>query len=157
MFKKNIVLWFVLFGGYCQNGEYEKVIEMFREMEEKDFYCFGIVFKVCVGLVVVRFGKEVYGQYVRRGCCDNVIVELVLVDLYGKFGCVDFVICVYFKMVIRNMIMWNVMLFVLVQNGRGEEVVRFFNDMVKKGIKFDYISFIVVFIVCSYMGLVEEG
>ncbi|KAH0916864.1 hypothetical protein HID58_031310 [Brassica napus] len=157
MSKKNTVSWSALLGGYCQNGEHEKVIEMFREMEEKDLYCFGTVLKACAGLAAVRLGKEVHGQYVRRGCRDNVIVESALVDLYGKSGCVDSATRVYSKMAIRNMITWNAMLSALAQNGRGEEAVRFFNDMVKKGIKPDYISFIAVLTACSHTGLVEEG
>ncbi|KAJ0236200.1 Pentatricopeptide repeat-containing protein [Hirschfeldia incana] len=157
MSKKNTVSWSALLGGYCQNGEHERVIEMFREMEEKDLYCFGTVLKSCAGLAAVRLGKEVHGQYVRRGCRDNVIVESALVDLYGKSGCVDFATRVYSKMAIKNMITWNAMLSALAQNGRGEEAVGFFNDMVKKGIKPDYISFIAVLTACSHTGLAEEG
>ncbi|CAF2105155.1 hypothetical protein HID58_079057 [Brassica napus] len=157
MSKKNTVSWSALLGGYSQNGEHERVIEMFREMDEKDLYCFGTLLKACAGLAAVRLGKEVHGQYVRRGCRDNVIVESALVDLYGKSGCVDSATRVYSKMTIRNMITWNAMLSALAQNGRGEEAVSFFNDMVKKGIKPDYISFIAVLTACSHTGLVEEG
>lgn len=157
MSKKNTVSWSALLGGYCQNGEHEKAIEMFREMEEKDLYCFGTVLKACAGLAAVRLGKEIHGQYVRRGCCDNVIVESALVDLYGKSGCIDSASRVYFKMSFRNMITWNAMLSALAQNGRGEEAVSFFNDMVKKGIEPDYISFIAVLTACGHTGLVDEG
>ncbi|XP_010482199.1 PREDICTED: pentatricopeptide repeat-containing protein At1g03540 isoform X1 [Camelina sativa] len=157
MSKKNSVSWSALLGGYCQNGEHEKAIEMFGEMEEKDLYCFGTVLKACAGLAAVRLGKEIHGQYVRRGCCDNVIVESALVDLYGKSGCIDSASRVYSKMSSRNMITWNAMLSALAQNGRGEEAVSFFNDMVQKGIKPDYISFIAVLTACGHTGLVDEG
>ncbi|CAN8311121.1 unnamed protein product [Cochlearia groenlandica] len=157
MSKKNTVSWSALLGGYCQNGEHEKVIEMFREMEEKDLYCFGTVLKACAGLAAVRLGKEIHGQYFRRGCRNNVIVESALVDVYGKSGCIDSATRVFSKMSVRNMITWNAMLSVLAHNGRGEEAVTFFNDMVKKGIKPDYISFIAVLTACSHTGLVEEG
>ncbi|XP_010474980.1 PREDICTED: pentatricopeptide repeat-containing protein At1g03540-like [Camelina sativa] len=157
MSKKNTVSWSALLGGYCQNGEHEKAIEMFREMEEKDLYCFGTVLKACAGLASVRLGKEIHGQYVRRGCCDNVIVDSALVDLYGKSGCIDSASRVYSKMSFRNMITWNAMLSALAQNGRGEEAVSFFNDMVKKGMKPDYISFIAVLTACGHTGLVDEG
>ncbi|CAA7039430.1 unnamed protein product [Microthlaspi erraticum] len=157
MSRKNTVSWSALLGGYCQNGEHEKVIELFREMEEKDLYCFGTVLKACAGLAALRLGKEIHGQYVRRGCHDNVIVESALVDVYGKSGCIDSATRVYSKMSVRNMITWNAMLSALAQNGRGEEAVSFFNDLVKKGIKPDYISFIAVLTACSHTGLVEEG
>ncbi|XP_010457363.1 PREDICTED: pentatricopeptide repeat-containing protein At1g03540-like isoform X2 [Camelina sativa] len=138
MSKKNTVSWSALLGGYCQNGEHEKAIEMFREMEEKDLYCFGTVLKACAGLAAVRLGKEIHGQYVRRGCCDNVIVESALVDLYGKSGCIDSASRVYSKMSFRNMITWNAMLSALAQNGRGlvDEGRNYFALMAKSyGIK----------------------
>ncbi|CAN8295766.1 unnamed protein product [Cochlearia groenlandica] len=40
MSNKKTVSWSAILGAYCQNGEHEEVIEMFREMEEKDIYCF---------------------------------------------------------------------------------------------------------------------
>ncbi|XP_010482204.1 PREDICTED: pentatricopeptide repeat-containing protein At1g03540 isoform X2 [Camelina sativa] len=138
MSKKNSVSWSALLGGYCQNGEHEKAIEMFGEMEEKDLYCFGTVLKACAGLAAVRLGKEIHGQYVRRGCCDNVIVESALVDLYGKSGCIDSASRVYSKMSSRNMITWNAMLSALAQNGRGlvDEGRNYFALMAKSyGIK----------------------
>ncbi|ESQ46235.1 hypothetical protein EUTSA_v10000094mg [Eutrema salsugineum] len=157
MSKKNIVSWSALLGGYCQNGEHDKVCEIFRKMEEKDLYCFGTVLKACAGLAAVRLGKEVHGQYIRRGCRDNVIVESALVDVYGKSGCIDSATRVYSRMSVRNMITWNAMLSALAQNGRGEEAITFFNDMVQKGMKPDYISFIAVLTACSHTGLVDEG
>lgn len=44
-----------------------------------------------------------------------------------------------------------------VQNGRGFEAVGLFDQMVKEGFKFDYISFVGVIFVCSYVGLVDKG
>lgn len=65
-----------------------------------------------------------------------------------KSGCIDFGTRVYSKMAVRNMITWNAMLSALVQNGRGEEAVSFFNCMVRKEIKPDYISLIALLTAC---------
>ncbi|XP_010556824.1 PREDICTED: pentatricopeptide repeat-containing protein At1g03540 isoform X1 [Tarenaya hassleriana] len=157
MSEKNSVSWSALLGGYCQNGEHRMVIEMFREMEEKDLYCFGTVLRACAGLAAVRHGKEVHCQYIRRGGYKNVIVESALVDVYAKSGCDDFALRVFSKMSVRNLITWNTMLDGLSKNGRGEEAVMFFEVMVKEGIEPDYISFVGVLSACKHTGLVEEG
>ncbi|KAJ0052847.1 hypothetical protein Pint_02185 [Pistacia integerrima] len=84
MLVKNSVSWSALLGGYCQNGNFESVIRIFREMEVTDLYSFGTVLRACAGLAAVRLGKELHCQYVRRGGWRDVVVESALVDLYAK-------------------------------------------------------------------------
>ncbi|XP_060672855.1 pentatricopeptide repeat-containing protein At1g03540 isoform X1 [Ziziphus jujuba] len=154
---KNSVSWSVLLGVYCQNGYHESVIEIFREMEEADLYCFGTVLRACAGLAAVRQGKEVHCQYVRRSGWRDVIVESALVDLYAKCGCIDFARRVFIHMQVRNLITWNSMICGFAQNGSGREALEIFNEMIAEGIKPDYISFIGVLFACSHTGLVDQG
>lgn len=155
--KKNSVSWSALLGVYCQAGDFESVIKLFREMEETDLYCFGTVLRACAGLAAVQHGKEVHCQYVRRSSWRDVIVESALVNLYAKCGCIDFARSVFMQMLVRNLITWNSMICGFAQNGQGEEALRIFDDMIKEGMKPDYISFIGVLFACSHAGLVDQG
>ncbi|XP_050205839.1 pentatricopeptide repeat-containing protein At1g03540 [Mercurialis annua] len=154
---RNSVSWSALLGGYCQNGDFESVIRIFREVGEADLYSFGTVLRACAGLAAVRRGKEVHCQYVRRGGWRDVIVESALVDLYAKCGCIDFAHRIFAKMSVRNLITWNSMICGLAQNGGGQEALKMFDDMIKEGTKPDYITFIGVLFACSHTGLVDEG
>ncbi|KAJ0111683.1 hypothetical protein Patl1_02189 [Pistacia atlantica] len=51
MLVKNSVSWSALLGGYCQNGNFESVIRIFREMEVTDLYSFGTVLRACAVLL----------------------------------------------------------------------------------------------------------
>lgn len=157
MVQKNSVSRCALLGVYCQNKKFETVIQLFREMEERDIYSFGTVLRACAGISAVRQGKEVHCQYMRRGGWRCVIVESALVDLYAKCGCINFAKRVFVQMPVRNTITWNSMICGLAQNGRGEEALEIFNDMIREGTKPDYISFIGVLFACSHTGLVDEG
>ncbi|XWS68597.1 hypothetical protein CRYUN_Cryun04dG0104100 [Craigia yunnanensis] len=154
---KNSVSWSALLGVYCQNKNYESVIRIFREMDKADLYCFGTILRACAGLAAVRQGKEVHCQYVRRGGWRDVIVESAIVDLYAKCGCIDFAHRIFVQMSNRNLITWNSMIYGFAQNGRGGESLGIFDEMIKEGIKPDYISFIGVLFACSHTGLVDEG
>ncbi|PRQ53042.1 putative tetratricopeptide-like helical domain-containing protein [Rosa chinensis] len=154
---KNSVSWSALLGVYCQAGEFESVIKHFREMEEADLYCFGTVLRACAGLAAVQHGKEVHCQYVRRCGWRDVIVESALVNLYAKCGCIDFARSVFIQMLVRNLITWNSMICGFAQNGQGEEALGIFDEMIKEGMKPDYISFIGVLFACSHAGLVDQG
>lgn len=157
MSKRNSVSWSALLGVYCQNGDFEKVVNLFREMKEVDLYSFGTVIRACAGLAAVTQGKEVHCQYVRKGGWRDVIVESALVDLYAKCGCIDFAYRIFEQMPTRNLITWNSMIRGFAQNGRGGIAIQIFEDMIKEGIKPDYISFIGVLFACSHTGLVDQG
>ncbi|KAJ6758134.1 hypothetical protein OIU74_027261 [Salix koriyanagi] len=123
---KNTISWTALLGGYCQNGDFESVIRIFREGEKADTYSFGTVLRACSGLAAVRQGKEVHCQYVRRCCWRDVVTESALVDLYAKCGCIDFAYRIFVRMSVRNLITWNSMIYGFAQNGRGGEVLQLF-------------------------------
>ncbi|KAK4769902.1 hypothetical protein SAY87_030434 [Trapa incisa] len=157
MANRNSVSRCALLGAYCQNKKFETVLQLFRKMEDRDIYSFGTVLRACAGIAAVRQGKEVHCQYMRRGGWSNVIVESALVDLYAKCGCIDFAQRVFVHMEVRNAITWNSMICGLAQNGRAEEALQIFHDMIQEGTKPDYISFIGVLFACSHTGLVDEG
>ncbi|KAF4380896.1 hypothetical protein G4B88_028269 [Cannabis sativa] len=157
MMVKNSVSWSALLGAYSQNGQFESVFKLFKMMEKFDLYSFGTVIRACAALAAVRQGKEVHCQYVRRGGWRDVIVESALVDLYAKCGCIDFAYSVFVQMQVRNLISWNSMICGLAQNGRGQEAIDLFEDMIENDIKLDYISFVGVLFACSHSGLVDQG
>ncbi|GMH07218.1 hypothetical protein Nepgr_009058 [Nepenthes gracilis] len=157
MHNKNSVSCCALLGGYCHNGDFKSVIELFRIMEVYDLYSFGTVLRACAGLAAVRQGKEVHGQYLRKGGWRHVIVESALVDLYAKSGRIDYAQRVFVHMSVKNLITWNSMICGFAQNGRGDEAVDVFNRMVEEGVKPDYISFVGVLFACSHAGLVDQG
>lgn len=157
MTKRNSVSWCALLGGYCQKGDFDTVIELFRQMEEIDLYSFGTIICACAGLAAVRQGKEVHCQYLRKHGCQYVIIESALIDLYAKCGCIDFASRLFLQMQIRNLITWNSIISGFAQNGRGLDAIRMFNDMINEGMKPDSISFIGVLFACSHAGLVNEG
>lgn len=154
--RKNSVSWTALLGGYCRKGEFEVVLELFRSME-KDLYSFGTLLRACAGLAAEKHGMEAHCQYLKRGSWRDVVVESALVDLYAKCGRVDFALRIFLKMDMKNLITWNSMIGGFAQNGRGGEAVRIFDQMVREGVKPDYISFIEVLFACSHSGLVQEG
>ncbi|XP_042477960.1 pentatricopeptide repeat-containing protein At1g03540 [Macadamia integrifolia] len=158
MATKNSVSWCAMLSGYCQNGDLKSVIELFRMMEKQDdLYSFGTVLCACAGLTAVRLGKEVHCQYLRRGGWRDVVVESALIDLYAKCGCINYAHTIFVEVPVRNLVTWNSMICGLAQNGRGEEALRLFDEMVKEGVKPDYISLVGVLFACSHTGLVDQG
>ncbi|KAJ1259885.1 hypothetical protein BS78_10G190100 [Paspalum vaginatum] len=156
---RNAVSWCALLGGYCQSGEHEKVLSLFRLMDivDNDWYCLGTLLRSCAGLSAVKLGKEIHCRFMRMRGCRDVIVESALVDLYAKCGAVEYAYSVFERSSVRNMITWNAMICGFAQNGHGKRAISLFNEMVREGVKPDYISFIGVLFACCHTGMVEEG
>lgn len=155
--QKNKISRTALLGVYCQNNNFETVIQLFRDFGGADLYSFGIVLKACSAMAAVNQGKEIHCQYVRRGGWRDVITESALVYLYAKSGCIDFAYRIFVRMPFKNLITWNSMIYGFAQNGRGTESILIFDSMIKDGVKPDAISFIGVLFACSHSGLVNEG
>ncbi|KAL2998153.1 hypothetical protein AAZX31_09G081700 [Glycine max] len=156
--EKNEVALTAMLGVYCHNGECGSVLGLVREWRSMvDVYSFGTIIRACSGLAAVRQGNEVHCQYVRRGGWRDVVVESALVDLYAKCGSVDFAYRLFSRMEARNLITWNAMIGGFAQNGRGQEGVELFEEMVKEGVRPDWISFVNVLFACSHNGLVDQG
>ncbi|KAL5224087.1 hypothetical protein ABZP36_010726 [Zizania latifolia] len=154
---RNEVSWCALLGGYCQNGDYEKVLALFREMDMGVWYSFGTVLRACAGLSSVKPGKEIHCRFLRMGAGRDVIIESALVDLYAKCGAVDYAYSVFEASTVRNTITWNAMIGDFAQNGHGERAISLFNRMVREGVRPNYISFIGVLFAFSHTGMVEQG
>ncbi|XP_020218505.1 pentatricopeptide repeat-containing protein At1g03540 [Cajanus cajan] len=154
---RNWVSWTAMLGVYCHNGEFESVLGLVREWGVADVYSFATILRGCSGLAAARQGKEVHCQYVRKGGWRDVVVESALVDLYAKCGSVDFAHRLFMRMEERNLITWNAMIGGFAKNGRGEEAVELFEEMVREGMRPDGISFVNVLFACSHNGLVDQG
>ncbi|MFS8031190.1 putative tetratricopeptide-like helical domain superfamily [Helianthus anomalus] len=157
MASPNSVSRCALLAGYCQKGDFNTVVELFRAMNEVDLYSFGTIIRACAGLTAARHGKEIHCHYLRKHRCQCIVIESALVDLYSKCGCVDFAYRVFKRMQTRNLITWNSIVSGFAQNGQGADAIHMFNDMIDEGVKPDSISFIGVLFACSHAGLVDEG
>ncbi|PKA52221.1 Pentatricopeptide repeat-containing protein [Apostasia shenzhenica] len=155
---RNAVSWCALLGGYCQSGNYNTVIDIFREMDLEDYdYCFGSVLRSCTSLSAVMLGKELHCYFLKTRSWKNVVVESALIDLYAKCGLVDYAHRVFVAASTRNLITWNAMICGFAQNGRADRALEVFDEMLKRGWRPDYVTFVAVLFACSHKGMVEEG
>ncbi|PKU85181.1 pentatricopeptide repeat-containing protein At1g03540 [Dendrobium catenatum] len=158
MENKNAVSWCALLGGYCQNGDFKAVLDLFQAMDADDNqYSFSTVLRACAGLSAVMQGKELHCHFLRIKGGRNVVIESALVDLYAKCGLVSYAHRVFSNAITKNLITWNAMICGFAQNGQAGQAIEMFNDMIKGGTRPDYVTFVAVLFACSHTGMVEEG
>ncbi|OMO92823.1 hypothetical protein COLO4_17296 [Corchorus olitorius] len=160
--EKNPVSWTALISGYARNGMGNKALELFTRMifcrVRPDQFTFSSCLCACANIASLAHGKQIHACLIRTNFRPNMIVISSLIDMYSKCGSLS-VGRMIFDLTDnkRDPIVWNTMISALAQHGHGKEAVKIFHDMVRKGLKPDRTTFLVIINACSHSGLVEEG
>uniref|UniRef100_A0A2P2PJQ0 Pentatricopeptide repeat-containing protein n=1 Tax=Rhizophora mucronata TaxID=61149 RepID=A0A2P2PJQ0_RHIMU len=110
-----------------------------------------------LSLLPVERGTLVHALVIKSGLELDAIVASTLVEMYFKFGLVDFAVEIFNKMVQRDLISWNTMIMGLADNGRVVETLDTFRELLEKGPLPDQITLVGVLLACQYGGLVEDA
>eukprot|EP01018_Ginkgo_biloba_P018940 Gb_33111 [translate_table: standard] len=155
------VSWNAMIAGYTQNMQGEEALKLFQQMKQvgtkPSRFTFSSILSACGSLAVVEQGKQVHSEIIRTGFDSNVFVESALVDMYAKCGSIEEARQVFDKMQDRNTVSWTAMITGYAQNGRGNDALQLFEQMLLGGMKPDHISFVGVLSACNHAGLVDEG
>ncbi|XP_012489585.1 pentatricopeptide repeat-containing protein At5g39680 [Gossypium raimondii] len=158
---KNVVVWTGIMAAYFQNGCFEEALNLFSEMKIGDVspngFTFAVMLNSTAGLSALRHGNVLYGEIVKSGFKDHVIVGNALINMYAKCGDIEAASKVFLDMMYRDCITWNAMICGYSHHGLGKEAMALFNDLLAAGECPNYVTFVGVLSACSHLGLVKEG
>nr|XP_010327423.1 pentatricopeptide repeat-containing protein At4g14170-like [Solanum lycopersicum] len=164
---KNTVCVNVILSGYAEAKMWMEGMALVRKMPCLnlclDDFTFSAALRACVGLSAFELGKQIHGCVIRKvhDMESNEFLQSLLIDMYGKCGSVEKARHV-FDMVgfrygerKRDVVLWTSMLSVCGRNGKFEEAINLFDDMVMEGIKPDGVALLTVLSACSHTGHVS--
>ncbi|EPS66401.1 hypothetical protein M569_08375, partial [Genlisea aurea] len=159
---KNTVCVNALMSGYAGMNIWDSIIELFKRMAllnlDADNFTLSMVLKACCGLSALELGKQVHANIMRSGVEDDVFLQSLLIETYGRCGVVD-----YAKKAFdvggrkKDVILWTCMLGVYGRMGKYSEVTNLFGKMVSEGVIPDGVAFLSVISACRYTGQVNLG
>ncbi|KAI6681901.1 hypothetical protein NL676_035782 [Syzygium grande] len=153
MVDKNVVSWNTMISGYVINGNPDKCVDLFREMQltgcKPD--------QITVSNVLRAYFQ--CGHVVEAGKLPMVLPSLVcaLVDMYSSCGVIADARFIFNRMTSRNVVSWNAMIGGYAQNGQDLEALRLYEEMLQGNMKPDIITFIAVLSSCGHANLMEQG
>ncbi|KAJ0045546.1 hypothetical protein Pint_05559 [Pistacia integerrima] len=161
---RNVVTWTVMIGGYSQHGEANDALRLFAQMVQQDrsvkpnAFTLSCVLMACARLAALRFGREIHGFVLRNQYESNILfVANSLLDMYSKSGDINTARVVFDNMLQRNAVSWTSLMTGYGMHGHGGEVLQLFDEMKKKGLVPDGVTFLVVLYACSHSGMVDQG
>ncbi|KAF1859732.1 hypothetical protein Lal_00010316 [Lupinus albus] len=160
--QRNVVSWNTLIAGYAALGRVSETLDSFRIMQREEGTGFSwvtltTVLPICAQLTTLLSGKEMHGQIVKSRKKPDVPLLNSLMDMYAKCGAISYCEKVFDRMHSKDLTSWNTMLGGYSVNGRIEEAIALFEEMIRFGIRPDGISFVALLSGCSHSGLTNEG
>lgn len=157
----DIVCWNSMLAGLSLNSLDREAFTFFQQMLRKGMlpteFSYATVLNCCSSLSSLSQGRQAHGSIVKNGHATDVYVGTALIDMYCKCGDVDGARQFFDTMPCKNTVTWNEMIHGYAQNGRGEDAVNLFGEMIEANFKPDCITFVAVLTACSHSGLVDAG
>ncbi|KAL4570433.1 hypothetical protein LXL04_026085 [Taraxacum kok-saghyz] len=158
MSERDTVCWNSMITGFCQNGEPEKAIELFREMDVKyDSVTISSVLSACANLPLLSFGKAIHGIMIRGAMNNDLYAESALIDMYAKCGNLESARTVFDIMEKKSEVSWNSIISAYGNHGRLQQCLSLFHQMEGSGYLPDHVTFLAIISACDHSGLVDEG
>lgn len=155
------VAWTTMISGCVENGDEGRSLYIYHQMRQSgvqpDEYTFATLVKASSCLTALEQGKQIHADVIKLDCSLDPFVATSLVDMYAKCGNIEDAYCLFRRMVVRNIALWNAMLVGLAQHGNAEEALNLFRVMKSKNVEPDGVTFIGVLTACSHSGLVSEA
>ncbi|CAE6185745.1 unnamed protein product [Arabidopsis arenosa] len=158
----DIACWNSMISGLRRNMLDTKALMLFRRMHQTGVLfpnetSFATVLSSCSKLCSLLHGRQFHGQVVKSGYVSDSFVETALTDMYCKCGEIDSARQFFDTVLRKNTVIWNEMIHGYAHNGRGDEAVDLYREMISAGEKPDGITFVSVLTACSHSGLVDTG
>ncbi|WRX30018.1 Pentatricopeptide repeat - like 10 [Theobroma cacao] len=149
--ERDTVSWNALLTSYAQHHRSEQAMTFFNEMQWESRPCkftFGTLLAACANMFALNHGKQIHGFMIRNGYELDMVIRGALVDMYCKCRCVLYALAIFKEAALRDVVLWNTMIFGCCHNGRGREVLELVGLMEEEGVKPDHVTFQGILLAC---------
>ncbi|CAN7009951.1 unnamed protein product, partial [Brassica oleracea var. botrytis] len=159
--ERDVALWTSIISGYVQNSDNEEALILYCGMKAEGIIpnepTMASVLKACSSLATLELGKQVHGHTIKHGFSLEVPIGSALSTMYSKCGSLEDGSLVFQRTPNKDVVSWNAMISGLSHNGRGDEALELFEEMLAVGTEPDDVTFVNVISACSHKGFVERG
>ncbi|EFJ08446.1 hypothetical protein SELMODRAFT_131810 [Selaginella moellendorffii] len=150
---KNVVCWNVMIAAYAQNGHFSEALELYYDMNLKpDRVTFLNVLHACT----LESGRLIHQDVVSAGLERDKFVGNALVNMFGKCGSLSDAKRVFDRIAFRDVISWNALMSVYIQQGHRKEAFELFKRMDKAGLQPNSVTYLSLLPACSSLEQLRE-
>lgn len=132
-----LACWNAALSACIHHGHFSDVLELLHDMKSEactfDAITTVNILSFCTHQLDLEAGKVVHGHILRRKLENDVFVASSLLELYIKCGLLHVACYLFSKMIVKNLVSWNIMIHGCVQNRFPRTSLRFFYLMQQNG------------------------
>lgn len=159
--EKNSFTWNAIVNSFAFKGFNRDAFHTFRIMIDKGIELNSMtvssVLPVLVELALFDKGREIHGFSVRVGLDAEISVANSLIDMYAKSGNSVDASNLFYRMDLRDIVSWNIMVANYAQNGLELEAIEFVRQMKVHGLVPNSVTFTNVLPACARMFALQIG
>ncbi|CAA7055249.1 unnamed protein product [Microthlaspi erraticum] len=162
MAERDLVSWNSLISGYSGRGYFGKCFEALSKMRSEVGFRFRpnevtflSMISACVHGKSREEGRWIHGLVMKSGFLEEVKVVNALINWYGKTGDLTSSCKLFEDLSVKNLVSWNTMIAIHLQNGLAEDGLDYFNMSRSVGNMPDQAAFLAVLRVCEAIGAVK--
>ncbi|KDP44009.1 hypothetical protein JCGZ_05476 [Jatropha curcas] len=165
--RRTIYVYNAHFRALTLAGHGEEVLRLYRRINSlgipSDRFTYTYVLKACVAsdamISLLKQGKEIHAQLLRRGYEAHVHIMTTLIDMYARFGCASYASSVFSEMPVKNVVSWSAMIACYAKNGKPFEALELFREMIleTKDLCPNSVTMVSVLQACAALAALEQG
>ncbi|CAM8913299.1 unnamed protein product [Rhodiola kirilowii] len=159
--KSNVVEWNVMIGGFCENGLWEKSLELFSWMKRGSCQLasasYTCALTACSQGGDIAFGEQVHCDAIKTGFQLDPFVATSVITMYSKCALVDEARKAFDQVPDKEIELWNSLISALVSNGYGYDALQAYCSMRQTGKFGDTFTTSNILSSCSLLELNDLG
>jgi pentatricopeptide repeat protein len=159
--RKYLLLWNALISGFSHEGCHGEALSLFCRMRKE---CFEVnrttlaaVLKSTANLEAISDTRQVHALSEKMGFLSDPHVVNGLIDSYWKCNCLHYANRVFEEHSSDNIIAFTSMITALAQRGHGEDAMKLFMEMLRKGLEPDPFVLSSLLNACASLSAYEQG
>ncbi|KAM0934949.1 putative tetratricopeptide-like helical domain superfamily [Dioscorea sansibarensis] len=140
---RDVVTWNLLISGYVQDEQIEKAFHTCHLMRENfKFDCVTLcsILAACVADGKLELGTVGHGFGIRNNFDSDLLVTSTVIDLYSSCGRMELAQRVFDVATLRDLVVWNTLIFAYAQYGLSGEALKHFYQMQLHGLHPNVVS-----------------
>ncbi|PHT55348.1 putative pentatricopeptide repeat-containing protein [Capsicum baccatum] len=158
---RNVVSWTAVITGLVRAGYNEEGLvyfsEMWRDGIECDSYAYAIVLKACADMGCLNYGREMHTRIVKKGLDMSSYVANSLATMYNKCGKLNYGMCLFGRMRLRDVVSWTTVITTYVQTGQDRYGIQAFLGMKESSVTPNEYTFAAVVAACANLSRLDWG
>lgn len=138
--------WNAMISGFCQNGKAKEALCVLNDMRvegvKMDPTTVSTVLPACAQAGDISRGMSLHSYVIQNGLEYDVFVSNALINMYAKFGNLEYAGSIFDGMLVRDLVSWNSIIAAYEQNGYPGVALRFFRDMRDSGLQPDKLTLV---------------